>query len=299
MKLFKVSPTDLPIFIFLIPSVTVIITSTIATPTDEYYSCSNTTTFSHNSTYQTNRNQLLSWLSSNSTRQNGFYYTAAAAGETTVYGAFLCRGDLAGTDACQDCASTAAERVLQNCPIEKESVIWYAECMLRYSNQSFFSTTEQQPMIILVNTGSLSGQIDRFVTLLGETLNAAAEQAANGGGEKKFGTREANFSSFETLYTLAQCTPDLTEAECEECLKVGISRLPSCCNGKQGARVLFSSCNIRYELYPFYHQSPAVSPPKEPTSKGILRSFYQLLATNIEYCLACYLKFIPSLGIPS
>lgn len=101
-------------------------------------------------------------------------------------------------------------------------------------------------------------------------MNDAAVQAANGGGDKKFATKEANFSSFQTLYTLAQCTPDLSQSGCEKCLKIATSELPSCCNGKQGGRVLIPSCNIRYEFYPFYREvaAPAPQQPKPNPQKG-------------------------------
>ena len=40
-----------------------------------YHFCSNQTTFSPNSTYQSNLNNLLSFLYTNSTREGGFYNT--------------------------------------------------------------------------------------------------------------------------------------------------------------------------------------------------------------------------------
>jgi hypothetical protein len=216
--------------------------------------CPNTTTFSPNTTYQRNLNKLLSLLSSNSTNKNGFYYTTVGENnpENTVYGAFLCRGDLT-PKACNDCVSVASKQILQNCPREKESVIWLAECMIRYSNVSFFNVAAEVPVLAL--------------------MNAAAVEAVNGGGDKKFGTKVANFSSFQTLYTLAQCTPDLSNSGCEKCLKIATNQLPSCCSGKQGGRVLIPSCNIRYELYPFYHELnvPAPDEPR-PNPQGTVNS---------------------------
>ncbi|KAK5792045.1 hypothetical protein PVK06_033159 [Gossypium arboreum] len=93
-------------------------------------------------------------------------------------------------------------------------------------------------------------------------MNDTTNQAANTPeGAKKFATREedANFSStFEALYTLGQCTPDLISMDCNRCLRMVISRLPT---GWQGARVLNPSCNVRYEIYPFYNQTGVASPP--------------------------------------
>lgn len=55
-----------------------------------------------------------------------------------------------------------------------------------------------------------------------------------------------------SLPPLAQCTPDLSPNDCRTCLNSAVESLPLCCDGKVGGRVLFPSCKLRYELYPFY-----------------------------------------------
>ena len=57
-------------------------------------------------------------------------------------------------------------------------------------------------------------------------------------GAKKFGTRETSFTAFETLYTLARCTLDLSGANCYRCLKFAIASLLTCCSGRQLGLVL-------------------------------------------------------------
>ncbi|KAJ0080912.1 hypothetical protein Patl1_11012 [Pistacia atlantica] len=79
--------------------------SSAADPTYVYHFCSNTTTFSINSTYQSNLNLLLSSLPSNANSSNGFfngfYNTTLGQGPNKVYILFLCRGDVT-TSVCQD-----------------------------------------------------------------------------------------------------------------------------------------------------------------------------------------------------
>ncbi|KAE8686675.1 Cysteine-rich receptor-like protein kinase 25 [Hibiscus syriacus] len=113
-----------------------------------------------------------------------------------------------------------------------------------------------------MNTGNVTNQ-DRFNRILADTMRDGAALALNGTLRlKNFATREANVSGFQTLYSLLQCTPDLTTSDCNTCLRQAISDLPVCCDGKQGGRVLIPSCNIRYELYPFYNQSAvSIRPP--------------------------------------
>ncbi|KAL5070165.1 hypothetical protein RYX36_021052 [Vicia faba] len=275
MQHFKSSAT---VYVFLFFAL-IIATTTTQAATDITFIqsyCPNTITFSPNTTYQTNFNKLLSLLSSNSTNKNGFYYTTVGQNNpgNTVYGAFLCRGDLA-TKECQDCVSAASNQILQNCPTGKESIIWLAECMIRYSNLSFFNVAAEVPMRALLNTASVTEQ-SRFMQLLLDTMNAATAEAVNGGDDKKFGTKKANFTIFQNLYTLAQCTPDLSKSGCEQCLTTAANELPSCCNGKRGGRVLLPSCNIRYELNPFYHElnvpAPEESRPNPPNPQGAVKA---------------------------
>ncbi|KAL7244096.1 hypothetical protein ACSBR1_016348 [Camellia fascicularis] len=85
-------------------------------------------------------------------------------------------------------------------------------------------------------------------------MDDVATRASNQSG-KKFATREANLSVLQTLYCQAQCTLDLIVSDCNTCLRDAISKFASCCDGNMGARTLFPSCNIMYELYPFYNVS--------------------------------------------
>ncbi|KAK8607866.1 hypothetical protein V6N13_023313 [Hibiscus sabdariffa] len=254
-------------------------------PTYLYHDCSNTTTFSRNSTYQANRDALLSSLSSNGSRGDGFYNTTSGRGADLMYGLFLCRGDLS-TNVCQACVTFAAGDIPQHCPVEITAVIWYDECLLRYSNQSIFSSVAEEPAVVLANTQNITGQ-DRFNQLLQATMDDTATEAANASaGAKKFAIREANFSSFRTLYTLAQCTPDLSSTDCDRCLQFAMGNLPI---GVQGGRLLSPSCNVRYEIYPFYNQTavppppppPATPPPPAPASGGNGRRTWPIIVAIV------------------
>ncbi|KAM7461132.1 hypothetical protein LguiA_029253 [Lonicera macranthoides] len=246
----------------------ILTTYTESAPTYVYHNCPNTTTYTPHSTYQTNLNLLLSTLSSNSTN-NGTIFSTSAAGRippNIAYGLFLCRGDVNAT-VCRDCVATASREITTRCPNEKSAVIWYDECILRYDNNSFFSTLATNPMVSLINTANITDQT-RFQQLLGETMNALAYRASvdnpNGEFVKGFATQQANFTSLQRLYGLVQCTQDLSDEDCNRCLRIAISNLPMCCTGKQGGRVLTPSCNVRYEIYPFYRELATTPPPVPP-----------------------------------
>ena len=137
--------------------------------------------------------------------------------------------------------------------------------MVRYSNESIFSTLTVRPTISFLNEKNITNQ-DQFNKLVNTMMTSLAGQASDVPiGAKKFGTNEVNISVFQTLYSLVQCTPDLSSTDCNFCLQTAINRIPICCYGKQGGRVLFPSCNLRYELFPFYN-TPGLQPLPPPTS---------------------------------
>ncbi|KAL5579052.1 hypothetical protein UlMin_011494 [Ulmus minor] len=244
-----------------------------AAPELRYFDCPKTPTFNPNSPYQSNLNGLLSSLTSNATLESGFYNTTSGQDPASiVYGSFMCRGDVT-TAQCQECVSTAANEVVQRCSTRKVAVIWYDHCMLRYTNQSFFGDMDEDPIIRMYNTQNIT-EPGRFNELLANVMNELVDEAAaTPSGAKKFATKEENFSGFQTLYSLVQCTPDLSTSTCNRCLRGIVSVIPSCCSGSQGGNIMNPSCNIRYEVYPFYNitaqaPSPLLLPPPPPINIG-------------------------------
>ncbi|KAF3949582.1 hypothetical protein CMV_024565 [Castanea mollissima] len=252
------------------------LTAHAADPIHLYTVCENTT-FSPNSIYQSNLKSLLSSFSSNANLE--FY--ATTKGQNTsdpVYGLSNCRGDVT-SQVCRECVEAAVKELTNKCSRQKVAVTWYDECILRYSNWSFLTTVDERPMFGLLNTQNVTDQ-DKFNQLLNTSMIAlltdlAREISNVSTGAKKFGTRQVNISAFQTLYNLLQCTPDLSGADCYNCLLDAIKLVPWCCGGKQGGRIVFPSCNIRYELYPFYRMaataplpSPGLEPPPPDSVSG-------------------------------
>ncbi|PPD85453.1 hypothetical protein GOBAR_DD17610 [Gossypium barbadense] len=143
---------------------------------------------------------------------------------------------------------------------------------------------------------------ERFNQILATTMNDGAALALNDTLPlKKFATSEANVSGFQTLYSLLQCTPDLTTSDCNTCLRGAIADLPNCCDGKQGGRVLTPSCSIRNELYPFYNQTavsvsappppltppPAITPGKSKNTLLIIIAVIASIAVSVHLLFLC------------
>ncbi|KAL4625180.1 hypothetical protein ACB092_05G006100 [Castanea dentata] len=158
-------------------------------------------------------------------------------------------------------------RYSNRCSRELVAVIWYEECMIRYSNASFFSTVAIRPRVSIVNMQDTTKQ-EQFNRLVNTTMTDLASRASNvTAGANKFGVNQVNISKFQTLYSLVQCTPDLSNTDCNNCLQAAINLLPKCCSGKKGGRVLFPSCHVRYELVDTGPvPTPELSPPPPPLS---------------------------------
>ncbi|XP_021719626.1 cysteine-rich receptor-like protein kinase 10 isoform X1 [Chenopodium quinoa] len=255
-----------------------LISKSTSSPTYLYNFCSNTTIFATNSKYHTNLNKLFKSLSSNATTNPaGFDITSAGTNTSdTVYGLFLCRGDQNIT-ACSDCVKTATTTDLPKsyCPNRKVAVIWYDECMLRYSNESLLGKMEQSPKVFLTNTQNMTGDQTAFSDLLGNTMNSLAAETSNSKSGKKYATKVAKFTSLKTLYAMEQCTPDLSASDCNQCLTIAIGSL----DVKMGARVMQPSCFVRYETYPFYNGAtnfsgtpPLSSPSPSPDTKPVVNN---------------------------
>ena len=117
------------LFVFLFLSSFWIVHSLAAAPETApqayvYALCPDMTIVATNSNYQQNINEVLNYLSSNSSNTNRFYNTSVGSGHDKVYGLFFCCLDV--TDAaCKKCVSLATNVLRTRCPGKKDSTLWY------------------------------------------------------------------------------------------------------------------------------------------------------------------------------
>uniref|UniRef100_A0A803M248 Gnk2-homologous domain-containing protein n=1 Tax=Chenopodium quinoa TaxID=63459 RepID=A0A803M248_CHEQI len=228
--------------------------------------CPNST-FATNSKYKSNLNTLFKSLSTKATTNpfppGGFYSTSTGNGTSdAVYGLFLCRGDQNITG-CGDCVKTATTTDLQRyCPNSRVAIIWYDECMVRYSNESLYAKMAEDPSSSFMNAKRYEGNQTQFFEIMWNTMNRLAGETANNRTAKKFTTKMVNITRSVTLYTMEQCTPDLTPNDCSRCLMKAIGLLET----MRGARILMPSCYVRYETYTFYIGAVNYSLPLPTTS---------------------------------
>ncbi|PIA33267.1 hypothetical protein AQUCO_04200200v1, partial [Aquilegia coerulea] len=226
--------------------------------------------FTTNSRYQANLNSLLSSISNyyDAPNSSRYYYNYVGTDPDIVYGVLQCRGDFDIED-CKRCARTAMEEVKTKCPYKKESVLFYDECWLHYSNDSLIlnvqddSTGQDGLTLYMYNTNNVTDP-SRFRPILSSFMGSLVDQAVDN-SLNFFATGKANYTSFQNIYGLVQCTEDIISRwECGKCLRRSVSELTRCCDAKQGGRVLKPSCNIRFDLYEFYQPKKLVLPPPPP-----------------------------------
>uniref|UniRef100_A0A7N2MUZ6 Cysteine-rich receptor-like protein kinase 10 n=1 Tax=Quercus lobata TaxID=97700 RepID=A0A7N2MUZ6_QUELO len=223
-----------------------------------YHSCFNVRgNYTTNSTYEANLNLVLSNISSNTQVENGFYPNSMGQDPDKVYAIGLCRKDKKQDD-CLDCLKNASRVLPQHCPNRKEAIGWYDYCMIRFSDRSIFGIMEINPSMFMWNTDSVSDQ-DGYKRQL-QTLFESMRSEAASGDSFKFAARTSLAPDLGRLYVLVQCTPDLSEKNCSDCLTSVYGNIPPVV-GSQGGRTYAPSCNYRFETYSFFNVAYAASPP--------------------------------------
>lgn len=180
---------------------------------------------------------------------NGYIATFSGSGEDKVYGLAQCRGDVSSKE-CSTCIRDAADQVVQRCPGQVEARIWFDYCFLRYGQDNFVGKVDTSVGIFYYNTGNVTDP-DVFERKLGALMDAVRSQAVSS-ANKGLGKGETDLSPLVTLYALAQCTRDLPPLSCAQCVAIAVEMFGTICKQRKGCRVLYSSCYVRYELYPFF-----------------------------------------------
>ncbi|XP_002317217.4 LOW QUALITY PROTEIN: cysteine-rich receptor-like protein kinase 44 [Populus trichocarpa] len=238
-----------------------------------YKDCVGKGNYTTNSTYQENLNQLLTSIYTNTEINNGFYNFSYGQDADTVYSIALCRPDIS-PDVCRVCIRNASDFLVRLCPNFVEAIGGLDNCMVRYTNRSIFNRMEKGPYFWVyddrVNVSDVVGFNQSRMTLLGRL----SDQAAAGDSRYKYAMDQIDVpKNFQKIYALVQCTPDLSASECRDCLYNASGLIPQCCDARQGGRVIYPSCNFRYEIDRFYDPpTNSIPPPPDSTSNNTVPS---------------------------
>ncbi|XP_060972074.1 cysteine-rich receptor-like protein kinase 26 [Cannabis sativa] len=254
--------------LFILGFILVLVTGkAFAGKTFVYESCLSVNgNYSNNSTYQKNLNRIFTNLTSGDGNGEGFHSFSYGKSSDRVYGIGLCRADL-DPDLCRSCLNQSTHLLSLACPNQKEAIGGYDDCIVRYSDRSLFGIVETRPRFHSWSDRNVlsdfSGGFSRHLNIL---LGNLKNQAAAGGDFRKFA--EGNYSGdpqFDrSLYGFTQCSPDLSEVQCKNCLDQAFEDIL----GENGTfrvagRVIAPSCNFKYEFCPFYEHGNQSNPPSE------------------------------------
>ncbi|CAA0383264.1 unnamed protein product [Arabidopsis thaliana] len=214
------------------------------------------------SKYEYILNDYIRFLAAGNFRSGSMHMTSGLKPNAVTI-LYQCRGDSYNSK-CRSCYAAGISGLRRRCPRNKGGIIWFDQCFVEITSISVIdfniSKINYENNFPLHNPNRVSGNIKSFnnetMALLKELALKAnnkdnmdnGKMALYASGEKRVGTKK--------VYAMVQCMRDLVKPKmCKECLESIIKEFPECCDGKQGGRILGTSCDFRYELYPFLRTS--------------------------------------------
>lgn len=239
-------------------------TTSVQSPIYMYKYCQNSTTGKPltTSSYQTNVNNFLSWIISDSakgTQSNNTTLGSNNNDDDVVYGNYDCRGDIIG-HFCQFCLNTAITEIGQRCPNSVSAVMWYDICIIRYSNQNFFGKLSTTPSWNFTESKTIKDS--RELVKAEDSMGGLIREATSIGANKSWAMSEFNWGGNERRYGWVQCARELGKDECRQCLEAMLELVPQCCGTKVAWAVVAPSCGMKFDDYMFY-STPMTNPGKD------------------------------------
>ncbi|KAL1192017.1 Cysteine-rich repeat secretory protein 9 [Cardamine amara subsp. amara] len=244
---------------------------TMSQPEHMFTFCNPTNTFTQTSLYEANRIILLSALTDIASLIP-FSNITLGLSPDTINGMFLCRGDI-NAKSCSECVQTAAIEIATNCTLNKRAVIYYNECMVRYSDVSFFSELEVTPSITIFSQLS-APNLNRFNETLTSKFNQLILSTSLSSSIPYFVQDQEVVTQPEGSYELdsmVQCTPDLDPSNCTACLKLAFFRVSTCCGLTSFSQIFTPKCLLMYKTSVLI--SPTSSPSPSPQSPPVPSPF--------------------------
>ena len=256
-----------PLLILISISISISIFSLIsfinAQPNYDYHLCQGQDGDSANANFETDLSSLLDSLSPK-TALYKFYNDSF----NQIYSLYQCRGDINATT-CYNCVKAAAQEIQEQCRFNKTAIIWFDACMVRYSNKYFFGIPETYTGYLMWNNNNSTESSPSLGVGALALIYELVEKAPN--SEMMFATKEgvAMDNSSWKIYGLVQCTGDINNVSCKDCLVKLLKNIEECCRERLGWRTMSPSCHLRYDQRPFYQQSLA-NPPLHTSGKLML-----------------------------
>ncbi|CAN6359653.1 unnamed protein product [Urochloa humidicola] len=236
----------------------------------QYKGCASNTNYTRDGAFQANLSALLSSLPTAMSASSGFAENATgAAPPDQAFGLAQCCADVNASD-CRACLDSLVGDMASdiNCSVQKNAIFIYDRCKLRHSNASFFGDVDTSVVFTAWNAQNAT-QPERFTSQLGSLMGSLRTKAAYE-TPRMFAVGTATVTPLVNIYGMAQCSRNVAPGDCNRCLVGAVNYIPTCCDGKQGGRVISWSCSIRFEVEPFYDilaaEAAMMSPAPAPGS---------------------------------
>ncbi|PNT60747.1 hypothetical protein BRADI_5g03897v3 [Brachypodium distachyon] len=228
--------------------------------------------YTANSTYSSNLSLLAATLPLNASSSPTLFATATAGqSPDAVHALALCRGDTApdNATACSGCISDSFRYAQELCPNARAAAVYFEYndsdsrpgCLLGFSpDAAFLSLTpsgiaaaDESTLFQYWYFQSMRGDAAAVAADVRELLNGTAHDAA--AAKRFFATAVMDSASSDvpTLYSLAQCTPDLSTGDCLSCLQRLLAMVNDTTAVRMGGKILALRCTIRFEAFMFYN----------------------------------------------
>ncbi|CAH8277772.1 unnamed protein product [Arabidopsis lyrata] len=218
--------------------------------------------FTSNTTYNKNLNTLLSTLSNQSSFANYYNLTTGLASDT-VHGMFLCTGDVNRTT-CNACVKKATIEITKNCTNHREAIIYYFDCMVRYSDKFFLTTLETKPSIWWSSHDLVPKSYGKFGQRLSEKMGEVIVRSSllSSSFSPYYLMDTTRFDNLYDLESIVQCSPHLDPTNCTTCLKLALQELTDCCGDQVWAFIFTPKCLVSFDT------STSSLPPLPPPSRS-------------------------------
>ncbi|PWA74285.1 hypothetical protein CTI12_AA219240 [Artemisia annua] len=213
------------------------------------------------SSFINNRNSTLAEIRRQLSSNDGFYATAQSLTEgDSVFGAAQCRNYLS-TAQCVACFDAGVSE-LASCITGNGAYVFFDNCFVRYENYDNFykdpNVVEDAGITPLGICGNQTAY--QSETIFRQTVDALLADIKDATPKTKnfyvASTRKITNEN-ATLYAIAQCVKDTTQAICQNCISTAYSYLSNCLPNTQG-RFINMGCFARYSETPFFNDNQTI-----------------------------------------
>uniref|UniRef100_A0A453E171 Gnk2-homologous domain-containing protein n=1 Tax=Aegilops tauschii subsp. strangulata TaxID=200361 RepID=A0A453E171_AEGTS len=238
----------------VVAALVLLTTVTAASPTGYWGYLCDGGNYSAPSKYQQNLEQLSATLPEAVASSPSLFHTqAVGSSQDRAYALARCRGDTEADD-CKRCLTQAFKDARAVCTFRKGISIYYDTCSLWFAEKIKIHLGDLQSVLRAdgppIPTQCKAFQNDASTLIADVARKASDSSQRHATGEKGCDERACNY----TLYTLADCLPGISAAQCQVCLE-DLTSTPGLSGRQMGERKATLLCSYRLEPYQFFRDT--------------------------------------------